>query len=314
MRPDCNVPRCSAAPLFRYPAVPLLSFRRAARHRAVREARKEVLVVEFLTWLLTGILVGWIVRTAMRTRRDFGLLGDLITGSLGAIIGGWIFRSVGASEPNNIIGPLAVAITGAMALLGATRLLRRAFMAAGLHSVANVAPSVVDLEAQIARLGELERRVISGILRRRPTTPDPNRSFDAQLTFGQRVADRVAAFGGSWTFIGLFLLTMAGWMMVNQERGRAFDPYPFILLNLILSCVAALQAPIIMMSQNRQAARDRSDAKLDYEVNVRAELQINALHEKIDLVREQEWAAIRRALADQRELLDRIEAGLNGKP
>jgi len=268
-------------------------------------------VLEFLTWLLTGVLAGYIVRIAMRTRRDFGLLGDLITGSLGAIIGGWIFRQMGAVEPGNLAGPIAVAVTGAMALLGATRLLRRAMIATGLHSVTSVAPSVVDLEAQIARLGELERRVISGILRRKPTTPDPNRSFDAQLTFAQRVADRVAVFGGSWTFIGLFLLAMAAWMIANQE-GRAFDPYPFILLNLILSCVAALQAPIIMMSQNRQAAKDRSDAKLDYEVNVRAELQINALHEKIDLVREQEWGAIRTALAEQRALIERLERQIGG--
>ena len=269
---------------------------------------------EFLTWVLTGVLVGWIARVAMRTRHDFGLLGDLTTGSLGAIIGGWIFRQLGAVAPGGFIGPIAVAVTGAMALLGATRLLRRAMIAAGLHSVASVAPSVVDLEAQIARLGDLERRVLSGILRRKPTTPDPNRSFDAQLTFGQRVADRVAVFGGSWTFIGLFLVCMAGWMMVNQETGRAFDPYPFILLNLILSCVAALQAPIIMMSQNRQSAKDRSDAKLDYEVNVRAELQINALHEKIDLVREQEWGAIRAALADQRALIERLERRLGVTP
>ena len=271
-------------------------------------------MLEFLTWLLTGVLVGYIVRIAMRTRRDFGLIGDLITGSLGAIIGGWIFRQVGAVEPGGVVGPIAVAVTGAMALLGATRLLRRAMIATGLQSVASVAPSVVDLETQIARLGELERRVLSGILRRKPTTPDPNRSFDAQLTFGQRVADRVAVFGGSWTFIGLFLLCMAAWMIANQESGRAFDPYPFILLNLILSCIAALQAPIIMMSQNRQAAKDRSDAKLDYEVNVRAELQINALHEKIDVVREQEWGAIRTALAEQRALIERIERQIGAGP
>ena len=275
-------------------------------------------MLEFLTWLLTGVLVGWIVRVAMRTRRDFGLLGDLITGSLGAIIGGWIFRQIGAQAPGGrvgpiAVGPIAVAVTGAMAMLGGTRLLRRAMIAAGFHSVSSVAPSVVDLEAQIARLGDLERRVISGILRRKPTTPDPNRSFDAQLTFGQRVADRVAVFGGSWTFIGLFLVGMAGWMVINQETNRAFDPYPFILLNLMLSCVAALQAPIIMMSQNRQVAKDRSDAKLDYEVNVRAELQINALHEKIDLVREQEWSAIRTALADQRALIERLEQRMSAR-
>jgi len=268
-------------------------------------------VTYVLTWMLTGILVGWIVRVAMKTRGDFGLTGDLITGSLGAIVGGWIFRHAGMSTPTGLVGPVAVAIVGAMLTLGALRLLRGAMLAAGLQPGVSVAPTVVDLEAQIARLGELERRVLSGILRRKPTTPDPNRSFDAQMTFGERISDRVAAFGGSWTFIGMFLLGMAVWMAINQESERAFDPYPFILLNLMLSCVAALQAPIIMMSQNRQAAKDRSDARLDYEVNVRAELQITALHEKLDLARDREWMNMARVLEDHRALLARIEARLD---
>ncbi|MEO8481684.1 MAG: DUF1003 domain-containing protein [Acidobacteriota bacterium] len=160
-------------------------------------------------------------------------------------------------------------------------------------------------------MGDIERRALSGILRRKPTTPDPNRSFDAQMTFGERISDRVAAFGGSWTFISIFLLAMAVWMAVNQESERAFDPYPFILLNLMLSCVAALQAPIIMMSQNRQAAKDRSDARLDYEVNVRAELQITALHEKLDLARDREWAHLARVIEDHQVLLARIERKLD---
>ena len=109
----------------------------------------------------------------------------------------------------------------------------------------------------------------------------------------------------------MFLLGMAVWMAINQESERAFDPYPFILLNLMLSCVAALQAPIIMMSQNRQAAKDRSDARLDYEVNVRAELQITALHEKLDLARDREWMNMARVLEDHRALLARIEARLD---
>src|SRR5690606_23754192 len=113
-------------------------------------------------------------------------------------------------------------------------------------------------------------------LRRGSAPVDPNRSFDAQLSIGERLADRVAAFGGSWTFIGLFLTAMIVWMAINQRLARPFDPFPFILLNLMLSCLAALQAPVIMMSQNRQAAKDRSDARLDYEVNVRAEVQIAA--------------------------------------
>jgi uncharacterized membrane protein len=113
--------------------------------------------------------------------------------------------------------------------------------------------------------------------------------FDQQLTFGQRVADRVAAFGGSWTFIGMFLLVMLMWMIWNSEDVRRFDPYPFILLNLVLSCLAALQAPVIMMSQNRQSAKDRLDARTDFEVNVRAEAEITRLHAKFDELRERDW-------------------------
>ena len=166
----------------------------------------------------------------------------------------------------------------------------------------------VDLDKQVRLLNEFERRVLARLLGRRPTTEDPNVLFDARLTFGQRVADRVAAFGGSWTFIGMFLTSMVAWMIVSEESGRAFDPYPFILLNLVLSCVAALQAPVIMMSQNRQNAKDRIDARSDYEVNLRAELEIMRLHEKLDAVREQEWAQFLRLQNEQLDLLRRIEA------
>ena len=136
------------------------------------------------------------------------------------------------------------------------------------------------------------------------------RTFDAQLTFGQRVADQVALFGGSWTFIGLFFLALAVWMMVQGELAHPFDPYPYILLNLVLSCVAALQAPVIMMSQNRQAVKDRVDARNDYEVNLRAEMEIMGLHAKLDAVREREWAEFLTLQRDQLEALQRIERRL----
>ncbi len=108
--------------------------------------------------------------------------------------------------------------------------------------------------------------------------------FDARLTIGQRVADRVASFGGSWTFILSFFLFILLWMLINIRflAGNAFDPYPFILLNLILSCLAAIQAPIIMMSQNRQEQKDRQRGEHDYKVNLKAELEIKLLSEKID--------------------------------
>ena len=106
----------------------------------------------------------------------------------------------------------------------------------------------------------------------------------ARLSFGQRVADNVAEFGGSWTFIISFGLFIALWIGSNVYllANKGFDPYPFILLNLILSCIAALQAPIIMMSQNRQEEKDRERAKEDYLINLKSELEIRVLHEKID--------------------------------
>lgn len=114
-----------------------------------------------------------------------------------------------------------------------------------------------------------------------------NKEEEEHLTFGQRLADRVAAFGGSWPFIGIFALFMAVWMGANWYlAGSAPDPYPFILLNLALSTLAALQAPVIMMSQNRQATKDRLRADLDYEVNLKAELEVAHLHNKVDLIYE----------------------------
>jgi uncharacterized membrane protein len=135
-------------------------------------------------------------------------------------------------------------------------------------------------------------------------------AFDAQATFGERLADRVASFGGSWTFIGIFAIFMVSWMALNEDMARPLDPYPYILLNLMLSCLAALQAPVIMMSQNRQAARDRSDAKTDYEVNVRAEMEITAVHAKLDLLREQEWLRLLMMVEEQKRTLESINARL----
>lgn len=111
-----------------------------------------------------------------------------------------------------------------------------------------------------------------------------NEEEEERLTFGDHVADRVAAFGGSWTFIITFGVVLIGWMIVNSIAllSQPFDPFPFILLNLVLSTLAALQAPVIMMSQNRQSSKDRLKADLDYEVNFKAELEIAHLHNKVD--------------------------------
>ena len=167
----------------------------------------------------------------------------------------------------------------------------------------------VDLQGLLRALGERERGILAHMLRRTRVTRDPNVVFDERLTFGERLADRVAAFGGSWTFIIIFLAAIAVWMLRNAETAVPFDPYPFILLNLVLSCVAALQAPIIMMSQNRQAAKDRLDAQHDYEVNLKAEMEIMALHLKLDELREQQWATLMSVQERQLELLQRLSGG-----
>lgn len=118
-----------------------------------------------------------------------------------------------------------------------------------------------------------------------------NDSLKTKETFGQRVADGIAKFGGSWTFIIIFLLILAGWITLNTLPlfFQPFDKFPYILLNLALSCLAAIQAPIILMSQNRQADRDRVEADNDYEVNVKSEVEIHLLHEKIDYLMETKW-------------------------
>lgn len=149
------------------------------------------------------------------------------------------------------------------------------------------------LEIGYEDLPQRERHVLERVAKRMAVSRDINLSFEQGRTFGERLADRIAAFGGSWTFIMLFGLAIAIWMMVNtvlfyRWGADPFDPYPFILLNLFLSLVAALQAPIIMMSQNRQAAKDRLQASHDYEVNLKAEIEIMALHEKMDELRQKD--------------------------
>ncbi len=121
-------------------------------------------------------------------------------------------------------------------------------------------------------------------------TKNLNDGYDRTLSPGARLADRVANFGGSWLFISLFLGLLVLWIGINALHVLgSFDPYPFILLNLVLSSVAALQAPVILMSQNRQEARDRMQAEQDYQVNLKAELELRHLHEKIDHLTQQQW-------------------------
>jgi uncharacterized membrane protein len=133
-------------------------------------------------------------------------------------------------------------------------------------------------------------------------------------SFGDRLADRVAAIGGSWGFIIAFGVVLAGWMGLNLALAtRAFDPYPFIFLNLMLSTLAAIQAPVIMMSQNRQAAKDREGAEHDYLVNLRAELEIMRLHDKLDAVRDQQLMDLLRSNTEILETLRGQVAALGEK-
>jgi uncharacterized membrane protein len=134
-------------------------------------------------------------------------------------------------------------------------------------------------------------------------------------TRGQRAADAVARFGGSWTFITLFGVVLVAWVVLNSlilsRYSQPFDPYPYILLNLFLSMLASIQAPIILMSQNRQAQKDRINAEHDYEVNLKAELEIMLLHEKVDLLREGQWGEL---LAIQKEQLRLLTHLMDSKP
>ncbi len=133
-----------------------------------------------------------------------------------------------------------------------------------------------------------ERKVIEKALARISMPRNANKEFIARSSFGERASDAIAAFGGSWTFILIFLVAMVGWAFLNTEilgpHKDAFDPYPYVFLNLILSMTAALQAPIIMMSQNRQNTKDRLDAEIDHSVNVHAELAIRHMSDRLDII------------------------------
>ncbi|WON95474.1 MULTISPECIES: DUF1003 domain-containing protein [unclassified Sphingobacterium] len=155
------------------------------------------------------------------------------------------------------------------------------------------------LKDEFGQLSQLDQQVIDSFRENRVISASLDGDSKECLTLGERVADKVAEFGGSWTFIISFMLFLVVWIAANIYwlNNKGFDPYPFILLNLILSCVAALQAPVIMMSQNRQEDKDRERARNDYVVNLKAELEIRELHEKIDhliIRKEQELVEVQR--------------------
>lgn len=157
-------------------------------------------------------------------------------------------------------------------------------------------------------LSPIQRSVIDLVASESPTRAHPGLAAD-ERTFWERLADHVARIGGSWGFIFGFFVVLAGWVLFNFTKA-AFDPYPYIFLNLMLSMLAAIQAPVIMMSQNRAAAKDREAAEHDYVVNLRSELELMHLHDKLDAVRERELESLIQGQTETLELLKQQVAAL----
>lgn len=177
-----------------------------------------------------------------------------------------------------------------------------AHMAAGGHAVGpgahlchpcyfteRTAYAVAQLEHDRGRLSFIEREVAEKATRHVTVAENIDAEFRREATLAQRAADLLARRGGSWTFVITLCAALVGWLFVNSISREAFDPYPFILLNLILSCIAALQAPVILMSANRQAEHDRRKADQDFLVNLKAEIEVASLHEKVDHLLHVQW-------------------------
>jgi uncharacterized membrane protein len=156
------------------------------------------------------------------------------------------------------------------------------------------------------KIEKLEEEVINSIHESDLLSLNPNSEYQVKTSAGEKIADKVAKFGGSWNFIIIFFVILAVWFVINTYAliFRTFDPYPFILLNLILSCMAAIQAPIIMMSQNRQETKDRIRSENDYKVNLKAEIEIRTLHEKIDHLLLEQWSRLMKIQEVQLDMLE----------
>lgn len=179
-------------------------------------------------------------------------------------------------------------------------------------------PSTIELaEAILARMADRssEQKIVQHIKLGHPISRNANTLTEVTETFWDRLADRVAQIGGSWPFIGICFVFLAGWAVLNSfvlTRAEAFDPYPYIFLNLVLSMLAAIQAPVIMMSQNRQAEKDRIAAANDYEVNLRSEIEILAMQHKLDHLRGEQHELILRQQREMLAILRRLEIALSG--
>jgi len=165
------------------------------------------------------------------------------------------------------------------------------------------------LESEKGELTYLEQEVLESFQEHQFLATNVDAEFEQEWSFGDRLADRIAVFGGSWAFLILFALFITAWIGMNSFVlfQRPVDPYPFILLNLLLSCLAAIQAPIIMMSQNRQEAKDRLRSQHDYQINLKAELEIRHLHEKIDHLLSRQWERLVQIQEIQLDMLTELE-------
>jgi len=161
------------------------------------------------------------------------------------------------------------------------------------------------LQQEHGEFTELDRQVAESISKQDTIAENTEDEFEEHRTLGERLSDGLASFGGSWAFLISFAVVLVIWMAINviQGESRAFDPYPFILLNLVLSCIAAIQAPVIMMSQKRQEAKDRLRSLNDYRVNLKAELEIRHLHEKIDYLISKQWQRLAEIQRMQLEMM-----------
>ncbi len=167
------------------------------------------------------------------------------------------------------------------------------------------------LQQEHGEFTELDRQVAESISKQDTIAENTEDEFEEHRTLGERLSDNLASFGGSWAFLISFATVLAVWMAINIVQGetKAFDPYPFILLNLLLSCVAAVQAPVIMMSQKRQEAKDRLRSLNDYRVNLKAELEIRHLHEKIDYLISRQWQRLAEIQRMQLEMMQERGGG-----
>jgi uncharacterized membrane protein len=164
------------------------------------------------------------------------------------------------------------------------------------------------LKTEKGELTSLENQVMKSLEEHELLSKNINEEFDQKLTVGEKLADKLAIGAGSWKFIVGFAIVLIIWIIINSVilLGRPFDPYPFILLNLVLSCIAALQAPIILMSQNREEAKDRLRSEHDYRINLKAELEIRHLHEKVDHLLMNQWQRLLEIQEIQVELMEEL--------